>query len=287
MREPALHPQPLRGHTLHEQAKFWHAPEFDHLELLRATYITHTFARHIHETYAIGIIEDGLEGFYYRRENHVAGKGRIVLINPGEIHTGHAACTDGWWRYRMFYPGAALMQQIAGELTGSTAPLPFFPAPVVQDDETAALLRQAHVTLETSGSSLERSVMLRLAFGQLIGRYADTQPRSEPLAEQHGSVRAARDYLEAHYQEHVTLDVLAGVAGLSPFHLSRVFQKQTGLPPHAYLTHIRIRHARQLLQTGLPLVEVALAAGFADQSHFTRSFRRVIGVTPGQYIAHR
>lgn len=271
---------------MREQAKFWQAPEFQQLELLRATYVTHTFARHIHETYVVGMVEDGLESFYCRGENHTAGKNQIVLINPGEIHTGQAAQRGGWWKQRAFYPPASLMEQIASEISGKREAAPFFTQPVVYDPETADLIRRAHIAQECSASPLERSSMVRLALAQVVARYAHHRPQSAKLHDEQRSIRLAREYLETHFQEHISLENLAEVAGLSPFHLARVFQKQVGLPPHAYLTHLRVQYARRLLPGGLPLVEVALAAGFADQSHFTRWFKRVVGVTPGQYIAH-
>jgi AraC-like DNA-binding protein len=270
---------------MREQAKYWHVAEFDHLELLKATFVKHTFARHIHDTYAIGMIEDGVEGFYYRHENHIAVKGRVVMINPGEIHTGHAGQHGGWWRYRMFYPSVHLMQDIARELSGEQIDyVPFFNIAVIDDDESATLLRQAHMALESSASLLEKAVLLRLAFGQLMVRYTYNRLHMMTLSDEQQSVRVAREYLEAHFDENVALETLAEVAGLSPFHLTRVFQKQVGLPPHAYLTHLRVQHARKLLPLGLPLVQVALASGFADQSHFTRWFKRIVGVTPGQYV---
>lgn len=272
---------------MREQTKFWHVSEFDRLELLRATYITHSFARHIHDTYALGIIEDGVEGFYYRHENHIAVKGRVVMINPGEIHTGHAGHNGGWWQYRMFYPTTQFLQQIAQELTGQQIDyIPYFNRAVVDDDETAALLKKAHLALESSASSLEKSVLLRIAFGQLLMRYTYNRLDYVKLRDETHSVRLAREHLQTHFQENVALETLSQVAGLSPFHLTRVFQKQVGLPPHAYLTHLRVQHARKLLPLGVPLVDVALASGFADQSHFTRWFKRIVGVTPGQYIAH-
>lgn len=73
-----------------ERAKFWCDRSLDNLELLRATYIEHIFSRHIHEGYAIGVIEAGIEGFRYQGANHVAPPSSIVIVHPGEVHTGHA-----------------------------------------------------------------------------------------------------------------------------------------------------------------------------------------------------
>lgn len=76
-----------------EQVKFWLQPEWDNLELLHATYITHAFARHVHETFAIGVIEKGAEAFSYRGGKHIAPAGSIVVINPQEVHTGKMLLT--------------------------------------------------------------------------------------------------------------------------------------------------------------------------------------------------
>jgi AraC-like DNA-binding protein len=96
-------------------------------------------------------------------------------------------------------------------------------------------------------------------------------------------VQRARDYLDQHYAENVTLDDLAAAASLSPFHLLRVFRRTVGLPPHAYLTGVRVRQARRLLLADLPIADVAAQTGFADQSHLSRHFKRIVGVPPGRY----
>ena len=92
-----------------------------------------------------------------------------------------------------------------------------------------------------------------------------------------------RDLLEAEYARTVTIRELAEVAGLSTFHLIRVFGTLFGLPPYKYLEQIRIQHARRLIRLGFPLTHVVHATGFSDQSHLTRHFKRIVGVTPGMY----
>jgi AraC-like DNA-binding protein len=79
------------------------------------------------------------------------------------------------------------------------------------------------------------------------------------------------------------LETLAQQAGLSRFQALRAFKKRYGLPPHAYQLCLRMSHARRLLLEGAPAADVALRCGFADQSHFTRHFKRFNGVTPMQY----
>jgi AraC-like DNA-binding protein len=83
----------------------------------------------------------------------------------------------------------------------------------------------------------------------------------------------------------VTLSELAHLVGLSPFYLLRVFEQEVSIPPHAYLESVRIRRAQRLLACGIPLAQVAYDLGFSTQSHFTHRFKRLLGVTPGQYVS--
>lgn len=107
-----------------------------------------------------------------------------------------------------------------------------------------------------------------------------------PLAAyRHPGVRRAREYLAEHFAEPVSLADLERVAGLTRFHLVRSFAARYGLPPHAYQVQLRLAAARRLIRAGLPLAQVAAEAGFADQSHLGRHFKRVWGVTPGRYAS--
>jgi AraC-like DNA-binding protein len=265
-----------------EEAKYWHAAEFDNLELLCANFITHSFDRHMHEGYAIGVILRGAETFYYRGGNHTAPAGRVVVINPAEIHTG-TAVTESGWAYRMLYPGIGLMRQIAFEITGRQWEMPVFGDPVIEDADLALRIYHLSRALEDASSKMARETHLRDALGTFILRYAVNRPLlSDRNNERHG-VAKARAYLESHYAEDVSLETLASVAGLSAFHLVRLFRRAYGLPPHLYLTHLRVLQAKALLAHGEPIAEVASAVGFTDQSHLTRRFKRIVGVTPGQY----
>jgi len=106
------------------------------------------------------------------------------------------------------------------------------------------------------------------------------QPKAGRLSSR--QLRLARDFLEAHLAENLSLSELAASCSLSPSHFARSFRRATGLPPHRYLVERRVALARELLlNTTLPLVDIAARCGFADQSHLTKAFRRVLGVTPG------
>src|SRR2546430_2527255 len=127
----------------HEQTTFWRADVLSDqkltVELLRATYVTHTFVPHMHDAFVVGVIEQGAETFAYRGERHIASSGSVVLINPAEVHTG-SAFTEGGWTYRTFYPDPVLMQYVASDLAGRTRSVPSFPQAVVSDQQMSSRL---------------------------------------------------------------------------------------------------------------------------------------------------
>lgn len=266
-----------------EQAKVWHSNEFGQLECLRANYITHSFARHTHEGFAIGVIERGTETFNYRGSRHRAGKGQIILINPAEVHDGHGADKEGW-AFSIFYADSSILHRAAMELAEKNVPLPTFKNAVVQDSKIAVKLLHLHRTLERSASKLERETLLLTTFAELIVRQAGDAPSIHPIGQEPRAVSRVKSYIEENYTDNVSLAELSAFANLSQFHLIRVFKKHTGLPPHAYLEQIRINRAKELLLTGTTIIDAAYELGFVDQSHLTKTFKRYAGTTPGQYL---
>ena len=99
----------------------------------------------------------------------------------------------------------------------------------------------------------------------------------------HPGIRRALAHLHEHYTERTSLGELATIARLSPFYFARLFRSQTGMTPGGYLRHLRIEHAKMLLRHGMPISRVAFTTGFYDQSHFTRRFKRDVGLPPGRF----
>lgn len=265
------------------KSKVWRVPEFSDLELLRADHLTQSFPRHTHERYAVGVIERGALGFFYRGENVVAAPGHINLCIPGEVHTGQPAAPEGW-SYRMFYLDARLLQQLASDIADRPRDLPFFQSGVIADAPLAQRFRQTHLHLETPNTSLlERETLLLDALAQLVHRHADDPPPAYQGHREPRAVRQVKRYLESCYAEEVSLERLSCLTGLSRYYLVRVFRETVGIPPHAYLRQVRIRRAKELLTSGHPIAEVAVATGFTDQSHLHRWFKRLWGFTPGHY----
>ena len=270
------------------KTKLWRIPDLGDLELLRAENVTQSFPKHTHERYAVGVLERGALGFFYRGENVVAAAGNVNLCVPGEVHTGQPAAPEGW-SYRMFYLDAEVLRQVAVEVAARPRELPFFQSGVLHDAFLAQQLRSLHTQLEqyqlkrTSASRLERETRLLDVLAQLVSRHADDPPPVAVTGREPRAVTQVKGYLERHYAEAVSLEDLAQLTQLSRYHLVRVFCKAVGVPPHAYLRQVRTKRAKELLALGQTPAEVALATGFTDQSHLTRWFKRLWGYTPGQY----
>ena len=98
------------------------------------------------------------------------------------------------------------------------------------------------------------------------------------------ALRRVREFIEAHLEQTISIQALAAMVGLSMCHFARAFKQSQGVTPHDYLVHCRVRRTQELLaDTNLPLSEIAIAAGFADQSHCARRFRELVGLTPSRY----
>jgi transcriptional regulator GlxA family with amidase domain len=98
------------------------------------------------------------------------------------------------------------------------------------------------------------------------------------------ALRRVREYVMAHLEESISVQSLAAIVGLSRYHFARAFKQSEGVTPHRFLLQCRVRRAQELLAgTALSLSEIALAAGFSDQSHCSRRFRELVGLTPSKY----
>lgn len=273
---------PARPRPPAARVRLARVPHLAQTEVLQATYVSQVFPKHTHEEFAIGTVDGGVHVSEWDGATHVAGPGTIVVNNPGDTHTGRAGDPAGW-SYRMLYPPAALLQDVAAHLGDRATPLPAFASPVLHDGETAAALGALVSAVLGGGEPLETETRFVEAIAQLLTRHAVERPRTTTGGVEPVAVRRVRDCLEAQMREGVSIATLGRVAELHPLSVVRAFRRATGLPPHAWLTQLRVRHAKALLAAGEPPAAVAAAIGFADQSHLHRHFVRLVGVRPGEY----
>ncbi|WP_186375935.1 AraC family transcriptional regulator [Hyella patelloides] len=254
--------------------------EFDNLELFRAKAIHYNYARHSHPGYSIGVIESGVGGNYYRGSTYLAPPKSIILMNPEEAHTGYSA-EELPLSYRMLYPSTDLINQIARE--AQIIGTPYFKDAVVQNEVLAKNIFSLHTALERAQNKLEKQSLLVEVFSAILYYYADITVRSIRLNKEHQAVRLIKEYLHDNFSSNISLEQLVKITKLNRSYLIRVFRQAVGMPPYTYLNQIRMRKAKQFLNLGMSIADTANAVGMSDQSHLTRHFKRMFGITPGYY----
>jgi AraC-like DNA-binding protein len=208
--------------------------------------------------------------------NHVRHENSALLLQPSEVHicTSARGCTD----FKVLYIEPAFVVRAARGLGLSR--FPHFRTAQSEDPSLLTAVGEFCAAVEERAGANEQQSRFDTCLKHMLDA---THERPLSARSVHHPVTRARDYLRHRFHETVTLDDLGNVSGLSRFHLLRTFAAQVGLPPHAYQLRLRVERAMTLLRTGLSPSAVAGLVGFADQSHLTRHFRRLVHVTPAQY----
>jgi AraC-like DNA-binding protein len=275
------------------------------MEVLRATYESHSFARHTHDTYTLGLVLGGAGTFWCRGAERLVCKGDIVVIPPGEVHTGSVGAGAGSLSYLAIYVPVELASLHAACAAGSNHKAPEFSAVVVRDPRARRALETLDRAIEGFGSPARGGVTNNdispaldeqgaesaacEAITEVIRRHGHVgsgseSPRQATAVEPH-IVRIVREVLEDSFADanQTSLATLAQRTGVTPFRVIRAFRQATGLAPHQYLVQVRVQRARQFLADGAGPSSVAAMTGFVDQSHLTYHFKKHLGITPGNY----
>lgn len=265
-----------------EWSRYYRDPQLEHWEVLHARFVEHRYPRHAHDYFAIALVESGAVSCWYRGADRVTPAGDVFVVNAGEPHTGEPA-TRGGYLYRVLYPRAEYLARVAADI-GTPVKALVFDAFVLHDRRLSALLSRFHKRLAENAPNVESESLLLCAVAHLLTRYAVPRVWRRSIGREHPAIRTAREFMETHFTEDISLSTLSGVVSLSQYYFAHAFEREVGIPPHAYLEGVRIRKACELLNRGETLVSTALAVGYSDQSHLTHRFKRFLGITPGQYM---
>jgi len=253
------------------------------IETIRAHFEGHAYDPHWHDSYLVGFTEQGVQQFHCRKVLHSSTAGQAFLLEPGEIHDGHAPAPDGF-TYSMLYlqPQWLEMQLRALFEEAPEHCLPSFVETLASEPDLVNHIARAFQALRGADLRIVRHAALDALLEKLSSHVhwrqkTELNPRLPAVA-----IRA-REFLHTHLDQDIGLDDLARVTDVDRFRLSRAFKAAFGLAPHAYLVQLRLSLARKLLRQGLAPASVAVQLGFADQSHLGRWFRRAYGLSPAAY----
>ena len=229
-------------------------------------------------------LELGYEGV----KRHVPPPAGSVSLVPSGAPSRWRASGRRDWLHIYLEPG--LVERVGAEafdLDPARLPIPPLDGLDLPHLRAAMWAVDAELTAGGAGGQLAAESLANVLAVHLIRQLL--APR-QPACSRDGTLprarlRAVLEYIEEHLDGNPSLEQLAAVARLSVYHFARLFKAATGLPPHQYVILRRVERTKQLLQAGtdLSLAEVAAGAGFSDQSQFSHHFKRLVGVTPGQY----
>jgi AraC-like DNA-binding protein len=265
--------------------QFIRDPSLRPVELRYSEYTEPVFHRHNHEAYSIGLVKKGRTMFHLIRDSEnviPVARGDVVLINPGEVH----ACNPEPGRvfaYYMLYIEPDYFRHLVSDYTGSPVTQYRFPVSLLNDRDLSRQVNDLCRSIQSRQPGLEIETRLLDTLTAILETFAFQRPQQEPDRESDHSISAAYDYLREHPADAISLKDLAEISHISPYHFLRLFRRQYGLPPHTAQLQMRVNLARRLLAEGEAIANVAAAAGFADQSHFTREFKKSVGTTPQKY----
>jgi len=177
----------------------------------------------------------------------------------------------------------SVVRDMIEDATERASQLPVSAMPLIRDPVLADLVRRTHAAFSEAAPRLTCDTLLSKLLVRLATRHADAPPLLRERTANPRALERVRDYLRENFAAELSAGEIAGIAGMSRFHLTRQFQRHYGLPPHTYLVQLRLNEARRRLAAGEPAAEVAAAVGFADQSHLTKRFKGSFGITPGQF----
>jgi len=267
--------------SIKDSVTVWRPWQLKQFELCQAVSVSTPARKFLAQEYMIVSVQSGALDFRYRNActRGQAVDGTLYVIEPGEVWS----CQSEELSFSHILIDPTLLQQTATELFQRGQSLPHFPKHALFDPSLSMILRHLAASSLAPVSRLQQDEMLLRLLAQFLLSHAEEGRTLPRTGREHAATRYTKEYLEAHYAEEISLQELADMVNINPFHLIRVFRQDVGLPPHAYQIQLRLAHARTLLAQGFTASYVATETGFFDQPHLTQQFKRYFLVTPGSY----
>jgi AraC-like DNA-binding protein len=242
-------------------------------EVLHAHMTSHVYPMHTHESWTLLIVDDGMIRYDLHRHEHGALHQAVTLLPPRVPHNGRAATSSGFRKRVVYLDLSHLPASLIGQAVDQ---------PVLFDPLLRQRINQLHCALGEPGGELAAESRLAFVTERLQQHLSGNV---EPAGASRGAdvAHQLRELIDASFREKVTLRQASEAIHAHPAHLVRMFSREFGISPHQYLTGRRVDLARSLLLDGMPPSVTAATVGFCDQSHLNRSFKRLLGTSPGRY----
>lgn len=244
----------------------------------------HHFPRHFHDHYVIEMVVRGTDSFYCNGVTYIAEENELVCINPGEVHTG-STVGGAALRYYSFCPRPEKLLQVAEALQVHLPSNFHFEHTVSNRPLFANKMKTLFQSFGQRNNNLEQQELFFDCMKELLE--PSTNAATIKPSKNDPRVKQVIEYIRSHFQDDISLQQLSALVNLNPYHLIRLFKRNTGLSPYDYLLVMRTEYGRQLLRKGYAVKDAANASGFYDTSHFNRSFRKFAAVSPKFFLSSK
>ncbi|NDV26411.1 AraC family transcriptional regulator [Desulfovibrio sp. JC010] len=265
----------------------FHEPEgLPHVALVEASGISNRFPRHVHFSYIFTLIDQGKCRINFNSDTITFKAGELCILPPGTAHSCETVIsrTSKQHSYRALCVKAQYMAKLSAEICDRFCGEPDFDPIRVYTDYDHTSFDELFALINTPGTEPEKQAALDSFLYQIIETHSCGKIIAQKTGPQHGALHRVKNFIDQNFQQKLTLQELAQTACLSPFHLQKLFVNKYGRSPQEYIIFKRVLEARALIENNTPLIEAALKSGFSDQSHFSRHFKKVIGISPGQFL---
>lgn len=233
------------------------------------------YSPHRHDTYATGITLSGVQSFHYRGSTQHSLPGHAMILHPDEIHDGFAG-TELGFQYHMLYIKPEQIQQI---LKGK--PLPFIKEGISKNPQLFMAIYNLIKAINLQEDLAIEDTIYDLA--NILDKLSSKFHASNKIID-YTSTLLAKEYMVDNMTSPLTLDEIAQQVNKDKWSLSRDFRLLFGTSPHRYITMRRLEFTKSLLIKGESFVNSAIHAGFFDQSHMIRHFKKAFGLSPAQWL---
>jgi len=260
------------------EPEFKRIREAGRIERLRIRMHGAHYAMHRHDTFAAGLTLSGVQKFWFRGEQRTSLAGQVLIIHPDEKHdggNGDARPLD----YLMLYFSPCDFDAV--NEPHSSGPLPFLSDPIRASVEIRSVIRDAFFNFPDPLDPLAEAAILERITRAVKREAGCTNIRHVQIDWR--AVKQARQMFEEEFDTLLTADLLERATGLSRYSLARQFRDAYGTSPHQFLIGRRLKAAREMIASGYPLAQAAIACGFADQSHLSRCLTKKFGMAPGAF----
>jgi AraC-like DNA-binding protein len=263
--------------------QFINSEKSENITVLDATMSDFSYSKHAHEEYSLGVTLQGRQDFFCQNSFHQSASGNVLIFNPEDVHDGHSGGEQAL-KYKMLYIHPDEFRPLFRSLGYQQSSIlrlsqPMADNPILRHQilRLSSTIQQANYSKIEFESGLFQIAQSLVAMSGNLDLGTQNSKRIDQL------LLRARDYILASLEHNISIDDIANVANMSKFHFIRQFRQQFGITPHQYVLSCRVNLARRIIESGKSLNQAAFEAGFADDSHLSRHFKRIYGLTPKRF----